>query len=263
MAEEQPKVNNTKLLLISILLGLVVMVVYNVHIQQVRSEAQGESVTVFRLRRDARAGEELELADLRKVEIPQRVFESLGNPVEQTHIRDVIGTTRLYKPVAKGQYLTWDDFSSSGGASPSELIELGMRGTTIEFDPRKSPGELLRRGNHVDVLGILRPPGEKTSRTYVILPAVKVVRVPGEELDSRRGASGGSRSRYRTIQVQVTPEVSKQLKNVMTWVEGSLWIDVRSSTEPLPNDAGKIHPKLDELGANVGGRPAGSFDGFE
>jgi Flp pilus assembly protein CpaB len=261
MAEEAPRVNNTKLLLISVLLGLVVMVVYNVHIRQVRSEARGESVTVYRLRRDARPREEIEMADLREVDIPQRVFESLGNPIKKIHIQDVIGTTRLYKPVSQGDYLTWDHFSSSGGASPTEEIEIGMRGTTIEFDPRKSPGELLRRGDHVDVLGILRPPGEKESTTYLILPAVKVIRVPGEEINARGG--GGSRSRYRTVQVQVTPEVSKQLKNVMTWVEGSLWIDVRPSTETLPDNAGEIHDELDELPANVGGRRSGSFDGFE
>lgn len=258
MAEEQPRVNNTKLLLISVFLGLVVMVIYNIHIEQVRSAARGESVTVYRLRRDARAREEIEMSDLREATIPRRVAESLGSPVYKQDIQSALQDP-LRKSIEQNEVLVWAHFMAPGGTSDVAEIEIGMRGTTIEFDPRKSPGELLRRGDHVDVLGILRPPGERVSRTFVILPAVKVIRVPGEELDGR----GGSRSRYRTVQVQVSPEVSKQLKNVMTWVEGSLWIDVRPSTESLPQDAGKIHEDLDELPANVGTRRGGPSDGFE
>ncbi len=258
MADEQPRVNNTKLLLISVFLGLVVMVIYNIHIEQVRSAARGESRTVYRLRRDARAREEIEMSDLREVTIPGRVAESLGTPVYKQDIGSAL-QDRLRKPIDKNEVLLWDHFMSPGNTSDGTDIEIGMRGTTIEFDPRKSPGELLRRGDHIDVLGILRPPGEKAARTFVIIPAVKVIRVPGEELDGR----GGSRSRYRTIQVQVTPEVSRQLKNVMTWVEGSLWIDVRPSTESRPEDAGKIHDELDKLPARMGGRRGGSSDGFE
>jgi Flp pilus assembly protein CpaB len=260
MAEE-PRVNNTKLLLISVVLGLVVMALYNYHVEQVRSAARGESVTVYRLARDAKANEELEMSDLKQVSIPKPVFDSLGNPIKASDIDSVIGVTRLYKPVLKGDYLTWDHFSASGESSPAEKIEVGTRGVIIEFDPRRSPGGVLNQGDYIDVLGYVRPPGKDVTRTYNILPAVKVIEVPGADPSSRERR--GSPTRYRRVMVQVSPEVSQQFKDIVSWVEGSLWIDVRSSTEALPDRAGKIDRELEGLPANVGRRPGGSFDGFE
>ncbi|MFP4054821.1 MAG: Flp pilus assembly protein CpaB [Phycisphaerae bacterium] len=269
MAEETQKVNNTKLLLVSIVLGLVVMVVYNVHIQQVRSAAKGDKVSVLRARRDIQVGQQIERKDLEITEIPRNVLEAVGSPVKEVDFRSV-AERRVFKPIAKDQYLLWSHLSPVGGGAPSRDWDVGKRVKTLEFDPRVSPGRLLRPGDYVDVLGVLKAPTDKEATTYVILPAVKVAGIAGEQLREGQSISLAGRrndqgpTRYRTIQILVDPEVSKQLNNVMTWVDGSLQLDVRPATESLPPDAGKIPKPLRDLPARTYTGRGGDFgsDGF-
>ncbi len=53
MPEEAPQVRNKGLLLIAIILAIVVVVIYNVHVQNVRSSLQGQQIKLLQYTRNA------------------------------------------------------------------------------------------------------------------------------------------------------------------------------------------------------------------
>ena len=64
MAEETQGVQNKGLLLIALILGLVVAVVYNLHIAQVKRAQRGTMVHLLRYRRAMEAGDVVKADDV-------------------------------------------------------------------------------------------------------------------------------------------------------------------------------------------------------
>ncbi len=265
MAEQTPEISNVKLLAVAATLGLVVMGVYNFHIHQVRMEGRQGRVRLLRYGNDLEVQDRIGESDLSVVEVSRDMAQALGEVVREKD-RELILGARVNKRVYKGDYVAYSDVRSAGGSRPSQTTRAPERIVTVEIDRRAAPGRLLRVGDRVDLVGILKLPGEEHPRAREIIPAALVADVAGQggQEAMNSGRRGGSMpARYDQIQVVVDNEKEALLwENVKTWVIGSVLVHVRPADEDVPDDAGKVADELRRLHARpVSAGDGRSFDG--
>ena len=67
----------------------------------------------------------------------------------------------------------------------------------------------------------------------------------GVEPGSTTGSTG--MKNYRKIVVEVTPDVSIQLSNVLTHIQGDVQLELNRAGSPRPKNAGQINEELKNL----------------
>ena len=230
--QEAPAVKNKGLLVTALILGVLVVFVYNWHISSVRKAGIGKTVKMLVPKRTMEAGEEIAETDLEVKEVETHFMESIGgNVISRVSPAELVGE-ELSQRVQRGRFLRWDDILGHGEQSPSVLLEEGTESFQISIQPRESPGQMLRVGDRIVLLGVLAPPGKEV-KTYRILEGAKVVSVGGMSASSSGRARPGRRYRsstvmrsYRTIGIQVSPETAVELNNVLTHLLRDLRINV-------------------------------------
>jgi Flp pilus assembly protein CpaB len=260
MAEEEPRVQNKGMLVVSLVLALVVVLLYNVHVNSVRREARGELADVLRVTRDILSGDRIARTDIEVTQIAERDANALGNVLKDEDLEYAVGKTARQR-IRRGNLLLWAHVLAEGADAPSQQITPGYEGVTLDLDPRWSPGDILRPGDLVDVIGIFHLKG-KPSRAYRIIPAVRV-RSVGKRSATQEMSSGpraAAPASYRSVLIEVKPDVVLPLTNVISNVQGGLRLVIRNRGERLPRDAGQIHPELADLPAAATGGPAGQWN---
>ncbi len=244
MAEDKdtPNVQNKRLLLVALLLGVITAIIYNVHISRVRNEGRGTMVTVLRVTNDVDANEVIGATNLEEVELPIGIVQALGEivRVEGNTSLEWAAKQRVNQVVRKGQFLFWAHLTSSGGERPSEKLPEDMVGVTIPVDPRLAVGEMLRIGDRVNLKGML-PLGAEGVTAVRIIEGVSVLAIGGRSPQERYysgdedpidSAPEASRS-YKSITIAVDEDVSLELDNVLSWVEGAVRLELVKSTSEL------------------------------
>ncbi len=258
MAENVPVFQNRRLLIVAAALGIIVAVVYNFHIAQVREAAQGKKASVLRVLRDISPGEEIKTADLEQVEVAAEVVNSLQNPIGTLTEFTAYERRIANQSIQKGQYLLWGHISGTSFAGrPSAGISRDMKSYTLAIDPQKSPGELLSRGDHVDIIGVFSI-GAKPPQSYLVLRGVRVLTVAGKA--AREGSSGKPRvdeglASFRTIDIEVSDDTALKMRNLETHMVGYFTLGVRNPTENFPPNP-EINPELKDLYKATPGGPA-------
>ena len=266
MSEESPGIANKKLLAVALALAALVVVFYNVQISRVREAGKGDTKKLLRVRRPMQRGEEIGRKDIEVVEVELEYAKGFGNYLTEENL-DYAVTSTLNEPVSKGQWLLWRHTTTTERNNPSNRIRPGMVTHTFAIDPRQSPGEILRVGDRVNVLGMLAV-NSKPLQTYRIIADLKVVEIggrsfPDETNSARRSRSEGMRQ-FQKITVEVSPEVSLQLANVLTHVQGKLWVEVKNPSDTRSRKNQEIHQDLRGLSAapSVGRRTQYRPDGI-
>ncbi len=265
MAEEQnASGQNLWLLLVSLGLGLIVVVIYNVHIYSVRNAARGQSIQLIALARDVEPGEKLKAEDLEVRTVPKQYQESLGTVAIGEDMQYVIGQT-INRSLEKGRWLQWEYTTSGGGDKQSAQIKLGYLAIAIELDSKRSPGDILRPNDRVNILGFIE------GKAVRILKGVTVLGVAGESRDPSRIQKTGTTARapktYNSITVELPEDVSLQWANLLTHVNGSCWVELLSANIKPSPDFNRIAPELKKLteraaGPTRGELPAGPAGGM-
>ena len=230
--QESQTVKNKGLLVTAVVLGVLVVFVYNWHISSVRDAGIGEKVKMLVFNRTMEAGEKIEMSDLEVKPVETHFMESIGsNVIFGVTPKELEGEV-LSQKVQRGRFLRWDDILGHGQKSPTHLLDEGTESFQISIQPRESPGQMLRVGDRIVLLGVLAPPGKKVS-TYRIIEGVKVVSIGGMAASPTTGRNkpgerryGSIMRSYRTIGIQVTPETATELNNVLTHLLRDLRIDV-------------------------------------
>lgn len=252
--EERSGVQNIWLLLIALGLGLIVVVIYNVHIYRVRQEGRGKTIQLLRVTRDIEPGDTISREDVEVRAVPKQFEGSLGNVVGEENLDFAVGST-VNQAMEKQQWLQWGHITRSDTVKPANAIGRGNVAVTVPLDTTRNPGNLLRQNDRVNILGLIGTDGT-AGKTYRIIEGVRVLAIGGVALnqdDPKKKATkttAGVRM-YRSITVEVSPEVSIQLNNILTHVVGSCWLELRSSKEGKPKNAEKIHPDLAKLGPRL------------
>ncbi|MDP6544001.1 MAG: RcpC/CpaB family pilus assembly protein [Phycisphaerae bacterium] len=275
MPEEAPTVQNWKLLIVACVLGLVVMVVYNLHISKIKAGLDQEKVTAFRYARDIDADEVLKENDLIREQIPKKFADSIGRLLGE-EAKDSLGVGRkVRRGVSKGEFAMMAHFVTAMSASSADDLRKDYVAITIAVDSKNSVGRVLRIGNHVNIRGVL--PGRKNRNgyeTYRIIEWLRVVAIGGQTNrsgqagSSRAGAQGGVRS-FSTITVEVRRrpvDVSLQWGNLKTHLRGPATIEICPSRyRPKEGTDGVIADELKQYttkAADVSAGGSGYDDGI-
>jgi Flp pilus assembly protein CpaB len=210
MAEPVQGIQNKWLLIIAGVLALVVVLLYNAHIQAIKSEQQGQTVAVVQMAKDLPAGERITALHIKKAVIPKDGAEAYGK-IWRWADRDVLtvdGGQPLRRNLHKGEYLLYDYVEDAGGVRASRKLGDGMVGITIEFDRDQSLGDMLSPGDTVNLKAVFATPGG-VYKTYRMLSDVRVMNVGGVGAsDETGGSSRARRSRnYKRMTIEVTPDV--------------------------------------------------------
>ncbi len=248
--DQQTSGQNLWLLLVSLGLGLVVVVIYNVHIYNVRTENRGKTVELLRVTRDIDADERLKEEDLEKRALPQQYLGTLGNVVPGENLKLAIGE-RVNRRLEKNNWLLWDYITDSGAPKPSDQIGPGNVAITVPLDSKMVPGDILRTNDQVNILAMF---GDKGAlKTYRILRGVRVLAIGGMtdlgKSDRAKRPVRGPKT-YRSITIELPEKVSLQLANVLTHVNGGCWVEVRRTGDGNRADFGIIAKELKELADN-------------
>jgi len=221
MAEEAPVVQNWRVLVVAIVLGLIVAVIYNVHVAQIRTKVAGEQVLVLQVQKDLVPNEVLKGDVIEKVQMPKSVAERLDSPMYGDSY-DYALTQTVNTSLKKGHYLTWADVTKEADAKrPSNGLTPGMRAFAVQVDPRLTPNEMLRIGDHVDLSGVFTIDG-KTSYLPII-DGVKVIEIGGhtaKDTTARGAAANEGWSSFRSISIEISPTVYLSLSNVLSHATG-------------------------------------------
>lgn len=259
MAEEAPKVQNKGLLLVAVALGAVVVVIYNFHINAVRTEGKGQSIRLLRLTTSKNPGEELKEKDLEEVPIQVSDAKRLGNIVEAASKSFALGRS-VRQTLNQGQWLLWEHMEGTPSSSILTSVPPGKIVLTMEVSQKFSPGPMLEPGGRVHICGTLSVAG-KGPKYYRIMENVKVL-ATGTNLIPQAGDPTLPRERsvirsYRTIAIQIDQKVSLQLMNILSRLP-EVVVEVVSAKSIAPSEdaAEKINPELSSLAETaIMGRP--------
>ncbi|MBN1941808.1 MAG: hypothetical protein JW849_00780 [Phycisphaerae bacterium] len=258
MAEPVQGIQNKWLLIIAVVLALVVVFLYNAHIRAIRSELEGKTVAVVQMAKDLPAGERITARHIKKAVIPKDSAEAYGKiwPWKDREVLTEYGGKAVHRTLRKDQYLLYDYIDDAGGVRASQKLGDGMVAIPVEFDRDQSLGDMLAPGDTVNLKGVFPSPGG-VYRTYRILSDVRVMNVGGVgAADESETASRRTRSRnYQRITVEVTPEVSLKLSNLLTHMVGDVQVELNQAGVSGTAQPGQINPELELLASQA--RPAG------
>ncbi len=243
-------VANKKLLLTGIVLAVIVVVLYNVQVARIRATSRGKTVELLRLARDMQPGQKIRSKDLEAVEVPQQFLEGLDNYIKAENI-DYAITSTLQQPVIKGRWLMYEHTVNPEKSNPSARISPNMVTYTLTIDPRRSPGEILRVGDRVSILGMLQV-NNKPLQAYRIIEDLKVIEIGGMSfrdtpLTVSKRSSKQAMRQFAKITVEVNKDISLQLANILSHLSGSAWLEVRNPTAGSRFKTPKVDPELRNL----------------
>lgn len=250
VAEETPGVRNKGLLLVAALLGLVVVLIYNVHIDKVRQEGKGNLVQMLRYARDMDAGEEIEADDIVLVPVEKALTEPLADVVTSAKRSFLIGR-KVNRSANGGSWILWSHVTETSTGGP-DVIPPGYRSVPVTVDPRNTPGNLLAVGSRVDLVATLPLEGKPPSN-YLVMEYVRVLSVggfgrPGEwATDKERYKSLRGQTSYRTINISVKEEIMLDLMNVLSHAMEPVRLVLRNQQDTEAQNAERINPLLNPL----------------
>ncbi len=264
MPEEAPAVQNWRLLIVACVLGLVVMVVYNIHIGKVRRGLDVEMVPAYRYTRNLEVGDKLAEDDLERIEIARKTAESIGRLLEEREKDTLAINQTINRDVSKSDFAMTGHFTTVNANDPAASIRRDHIQVTIRVDSKKVPGRVLRIGNHVNILGML-PSKDGTYKTYRIIEWLKVAAIGGQtdRGGAMTNAEAGVRN-YKSITVEMKrkdPDVSVQWSNLQSYLRGSAIIEICPSTQiPKKGTAGVISSDLHEFTTKASVVSDGGFE---
>jgi hypothetical protein len=139
-----------------------------------------------------------------------------------------------------------------------------MENYPLKVIPEETPGDLVRVGDYVNVYGVFSV-ANKAPESYLILKAARVLTIGGrgpkdKPAGSRAGDEG--QANYRSINVEVSDAVGRQLDNLMSHSVGTaLRVRLRNAGDTIPYSTPpgpQIEPELKSLITNSAAPKPGS-----
>lgn len=260
MAEETQGVQNKGLLAVAIILGLIVVVVYNFHIMHIKNAQRGKVQHLLQYTRAIKRGETVGEGDILSVEVPVLAAEAFGRVVSRESRRSIIGK-ELNQSVRQGQYVMWGHTALGLVETPDGTIN--KVAVPIEIDANMSPGPLLTADGRVNLVGMFSV-NRGPVKSYTIIENVRVVTVGGGVPDTggeMPGVSLRPQRSYRQIVVELDPEVHLQWLNVLSHIRGPVSIQVLNRDTVPVGRGGVIRSELQSLAERAAGSTSSSSNG--
>jgi len=242
-------VQNRKLLLVALVLGAVVVILFNIQVRSARKSGEGETIELAGFDRRMTRGEKIKTGDLKLILFPERFRGGLPNVLEWENRSLALGK-RLIRPVQENEFVRFDHIEVDESSLPSNNITPGMTAYVVPMDRRRAPGNILVPNSHVNLVGMFTINGKTEAR--VILQEVRVLGVggvgPAESMGLAPSRSRGNlpRRSYDSIVIEVSPKVALQLDNLRTHALGDFWVQVLNTTQ-ISSEPSPISPALESL----------------
>jgi Flp pilus assembly protein CpaB len=217
MADETQGIQNKGLFIIALILGLIVVIAYNLHLSYVKKAAQGRAVKVLRYTRPLEAGQRIRSGDIEVVKINVPDPKALGTVMKEDSLEAMYEQV-VAKDVRRGEYVMWGHTVNLGGLA-DDAIDEGNRGLPVEIDPQISPGAVLTTGSRVDLIGVFVVNG--SARNVWIIKNVRVVSVAQQPATMTSGSTRSSKG-YSTILIEVSEADALKLRNILSNVQGTV-----------------------------------------
>ena len=143
MAEKTKDVQNLWLLAIAIVLGLLAVVIYNMHISAIRNENQTRMLKVITVTQDIRSGLRLKRSFLSEEEIIRDEGGAWKKyvPFSRYDALIVNGGKKVWVSLQKDEYLMERHLTPPDRAAIAAVLRPGMVGKTITVSSDESPGD--------------------------------------------------------------------------------------------------------------------------
>ena len=255
MAEESQASDSTKWqLIVAIGLAILVVILFNLNQARILKAQKGETVELLIYARGLRVGDRVSTKDITVREISSRGAEGYGRVLRnKTADRDSIVGEFLSQDVRKGEYVQWAHVTGTEEGRPSSRIGEAALFISVPIESLTSPGSDMRPGDRINLLGRFNLGGKV--ETVRVIENVRVLSAGGQGMSSLVSSGTGAkssrtRSSYRSIGIEVPPEVSIQLQNLRTHLVGEYVVELRNPRDQILADTdqpGTINDKLKEL----------------
>jgi Flp pilus assembly protein CpaB len=247
---------NKKLLVISLVLGLLAAIVFLAYDHSMRKKLTGDTVQVLVWRRSVGAGSPVAMKDIEIPTVRRSLLKKMEGVLQnQTEDLNLLkGETYLSRKVYKGDFVRYTDILGKASASPSGMINENMRAVTLRVDPSTTPGELLGINDRVDIIGLLAI-GGKPIKAYTVLENVRVLAVGGRSAspDEDWDSSAGGRQRpslrtYRSVTIEVSQATAEKLAELLPRIQGRILLSLRPPPRgPEAGAGGRINPEIEPI----------------
>jgi Flp pilus assembly protein CpaB len=206
---------------------------------------------VLKWRADRKEGQEVTADDIQVVDISREQAQKIVGVVKSTpEDRALVIGGQLKRDVTRSDFVRFSDVLENRGDVPSQRIKMGgFRAFPLRVDPQRTVGDLLRVGDHIDIIGLVSV-GGKPAKAYTLISNVRVLAVGGrsetpEERSRVRGRTSQNLRVYRTLTIELKLTTCEQMAELLPRVRGKIWVVVRNPNEKAnPNVDGKINPQL-------------------
>ena len=241
---------NKKLLIVSLLMGVVAVALFYMYASVQKKRIRGEMIEVLKWRRDMKAGERIVEDDVEVMALSTKAANFEGFATAD-HLETIVIDGTLSESVTKGRFVLISAIIDPTVRRPSDAIGEGKVAFPLYVDPNYTPGEMLRQGDRVNLLGVVRVGGR--SQTHTLIGNLRVLEVggrstnPDRRYEENRGRPKGQRS-IRKISVEVSSGVALELNDLLMRVQGQIRVVVRNRADrPDKKLDGKINPDLAEV----------------
>lgn len=247
MAEEV--VRSKKLLVVALIMGVTAVALFYLYTVYQEQRRRGEEVRVLKWARDIDRGEEITNADVVDVRISKQGLGQVEGVMQLADRDSLIAPgTVVNRRVRKNDFVRFKDVLETFSGRPSENITSGMVAFTLSVDPYHTPGDLLRVNDRVDVIGLVSIRGKP--ETHMLIQNLRVLVIGGSSVnpDDQIGGSGPRARKgmrvYRSVTIEVIPEVAVQLAGLMPRIQGKLFLVVRKPTDTKATYDNKLNPEI-------------------
>ncbi len=219
MANDAPVIQNSKMLLLSLGLAAIVVILYNVHVAQIRNACQPKMVELLQYRIAQRPGDVVRRDDVIPVKVAAEFADGYKGIETPDHMdfEDRSRSFKLTRGVGQGRWVRTDDFD--GGDTPSVSVPPHQVLVTIPIDPKSCPGRLLHLYNRVNILGEVQvTPGNY--RTIRLINGLQIQAIGGKTTADFPRQGDDSVATFRDVGVLMPEEISAQWQNVLSYVKG-------------------------------------------
>lgn len=248
MAEEM--LWNKKLLVISLILGVAAVALFYLYDTLQRQRVEGDTIQFLRWKRDMNPSDEVARTDVEVFDVSRRT-QAAYEGVLQNSDTDwaLVVNNRVNHSVRRTQPVRYADIMGTGAPPPADRISMGMRAYPIQVDPLSTGGGMLRVNDRVDLVGLVSLKGK--TRAYILIENLRVLGVggrgeaadlPGDE-PSRRDPG---QMVYRSITVEVAPEIALKLTELLPRVQGKLSVVQRRPDDTTVKFKG-VNPALEDV----------------
>lgn len=242
---------NTKLVIVAVVLAVMAVILTNLYITQIRNQNRLASFPIYILQVHMSPGDRIRKRDIREVLVPdtptfREAFDQQIGAIDKTALDIRISQKEpLRREVQAGEILLFRHFTSPEFSAIDQNITRGKRLKVLSINSKTVPGA-LRVGMYVDLEAAFQT--QYGVQVLSVMERVKVIAL-GTTTSYEAATRRGSQARFSSITIEVTPDQATQMNLIERTMIGDFDLTIRNpgDTELTKIPTGGINPAVVEL----------------